>query len=61
MHEYKIGDIVKINLPAGWLEGKIVAGPSIKWSHCGEVKYEVHGMSKKTPFVSIVSARSIKQ
>lgn len=59
MITHKVGDIVKINLPAGLQEGIIVAGPSVKWSFDGEVKYEVHGTNKKNPFVTIISERGL--
>jgi len=53
---YIIGGIVKVNMPDGWLTGKVTA----IYSHYGfnrELKYEVHGI--KIPFVTIVSERNM--
>ena len=54
----KIGDTVQVNMPDGWLTGKVTAVYPHYGFHGGELKYEVHGEGK--PFVTIVSERNIR-
>ena len=54
---YKISDTVQVNMPDGWLAGKVTAiYPNYGFHR--ELKYEVHGDGR--PFVTIVSERNIR-
>jgi hypothetical protein len=58
MSVFQVGALVKVNMPDGWLLGKIAEEmPNYGWT--GETKFLVQGFESK-PFETICSTRSMR-